>query len=86
MMKISDSQLEIMVDVLVNLVVSRDDSVRNYKNSFLFFDAYIDEFSEDSDVLNIIDEIFERDNDEHDEYWGTMNFLFSHVYENYRLL
>lgn len=86
MMKISDSQLEIMVDVLVNLVVSRDDSVRNYKNSFLFFDAYIDEFSEESDVVGIIDEIFERDNDEYDEYWETMNFLFSHVYENYRML
>ena len=85
-MKVSAEQLEIMVDVLVNLVITRDDSVRNYQNSFLFFDAYIDEFSEDSDCAAIIDEIFERDNDEHDEYWKTMNFLFSHVFDNYSLL
>lgn len=85
-MKISDYQLEVMVDVLVNLIITRDDSVRNYQNSFLFFDAYVDEFSEDSDVLDIIDEINERDDDDHGEYWETMNFLFSHVFENYRLL
>ena len=80
--KITDDQLSVLVDTVVNLMITNEDTTRKYKNGFQLFDAYVDELEEE--CPEIFSEISARDDDDASEYWETMNFVFEHVMTYYR--